>query len=140
MHSDPLPKGRKDHGKLRPSHVTFQASTTRDQTLPAQQRSDPTFASTPEARRRIWRAIRGVGNLTTEAAFAVLLRRHGLSGWRRHQPYPGRPDFAWRREKVVVFVDAVAFGTAAPGTIGRRAQTPNSGPPRLRQIVHETDE
>lgn len=34
-----------------------------------------------------------------------LLRLHAISGWRRHLPLPGRPDFAWRRARVAVFVD-----------------------------------
>lgn len=34
-----------------------------------------------------------------------LLREAGLSGWRRHQPLPGRPDFVWPKMKVAVLVD-----------------------------------
>ena len=50
-------------------------------------------------------AIRGRGNQTTELRLAAALRFFGLSGWRRHLPLPGKPDFAWRSEKVAVFVD-----------------------------------
>jgi DNA mismatch endonuclease (patch repair protein) len=50
-------------------------------------------------------AIRGSGNKTTELRLAAALRFFRLSGWRRHLPLPGKPDFAWRREKVAVFVD-----------------------------------
>jgi DNA mismatch endonuclease, patch repair protein len=58
------------------------------------------------ARARIMRAIRGQGNRTTELALATQLRRHRLSGWRRHRhDLPGRPDFTWARERVAVFVD-----------------------------------
>jgi DNA mismatch endonuclease, patch repair protein len=63
------------------------------------------FGDTPEPRRRIMRSITGRGNKTTEEALATQLRRNALAGWRRHLPLPGRPDFAWRKEKVVVFVD-----------------------------------
>jgi|SRR5580704_16328245 DNA mismatch endonuclease, patch repair protein len=45
------------------------------------------------------------GNRTTERAFATLLRSSRITGWRRHQPLPGRPDFAWKTKKVLVFVD-----------------------------------
>lgn len=45
------------------------------------------------------------GNETTEKRLASLLRKSGLSGWRRHQPLPGRPDFVWPKAKVAVFVD-----------------------------------
>lgn len=34
-----------------------------------------------------------------------MLRRTGLSGWRRHARLLGRPDFSWPRERVAVFVD-----------------------------------
>jgi DNA mismatch endonuclease, patch repair protein len=49
--------------------------------------------------------IRGRGNQSTEMRMVALFRAHGISGWRRHLPLPGRPDFAFRREKVAVFVD-----------------------------------
>jgi DNA mismatch endonuclease, patch repair protein len=68
-------------------------------TLPQQ------FDNTSEARRRIMRAIAGKGNETTEQALARLLRSSSLTGWRRHMPLAGRPDFAWRKEKGAVFVD-----------------------------------
>jgi DNA mismatch endonuclease (patch repair protein) len=49
--------------------------------------------------------IRSSGNLTTELRLARLLRRHGLTGWRRNSSLPGKPDFIWRAIKVAVFVD-----------------------------------
>lgn len=51
------------------------------------------------------KAIRGKGNRTTELALATELRRARLSGWRRHAPLPGKPDFIWPRQRLVVFVD-----------------------------------
>lgn len=50
-------------------------------------------------------SIRSVGNKTTEQRVASLLRRSGLTGWRRHLKLPGKPDFTFRRERVAVFVD-----------------------------------
>lgn len=49
--------------------------------------------------------VRSSGNQTTEGRLASLLRRAGVSGWRRHQPLPGHPDFAWPSLMVAVFVD-----------------------------------
>lgn len=49
--------------------------------------------------------IRSAGNKTTEEKLAHLLREVSLTGWRRHQQLPGRPDFVWRKSKVAVFVD-----------------------------------
>ena len=36
---------------------------------------------------------------------AALFRAHGITGWRRHLPLPGRPDFAFPKLRVVIFVD-----------------------------------
>jgi DNA mismatch endonuclease (patch repair protein) len=49
--------------------------------------------------------IRGKGNQKTEIRLAMLLRKAGIRGWRRHLPIPGRPDFSFRKKKVAVFVD-----------------------------------
>jgi len=56
-------------------------------------------------RSQVMTAIRSTGNKDTEQRLAAILRIHGLTGWRRHQPLPGRPDFLFRRERVAVFVD-----------------------------------
>jgi len=60
-------------------------------------------------RSEVMSRIRGRGNLETEVALARLLRKHGISGWRRHMAITGRPDFAFRRERVAVFVDGCFF-------------------------------
>jgi len=49
--------------------------------------------------------VRSSGNQTTEQRLASLLRRAGLTGWRRHWPLPGKPDFVWPKAKLAVFVD-----------------------------------
>lgn len=49
--------------------------------------------------------IKHRGNRTTEETFRQLLRLHGLHGWRRHLPLPGRPDFTFRKQRVVIFID-----------------------------------
>ena len=49
--------------------------------------------------------IRGKGNKKTEHALFVLLRRNNISGWRRHLPLLGKPDFAFPEQKVAIFVD-----------------------------------
>ncbi len=50
-------------------------------------------------------AIRSTGNRATELKLATIFRVHGVTGWRRHQALPGKPDFVFRRERLVVFVD-----------------------------------
>ncbi|MBN2580939.1 MAG: very short patch repair endonuclease [Pirellulales bacterium] len=57
------------------------------------------------SRGQLMSRVRSTGNKTTENRLIFLLRRAGLSGWRRHRPILGKPDFAWEKVKVVVFVD-----------------------------------
>lgn len=49
--------------------------------------------------------VRSTGNGSTEQRLVRLLRAHGLTGWRRGAPLPGKPDFVLRAEKVAIFVD-----------------------------------
>ncbi len=60
---------------------------------------------TPEKRSEVMARIRSRGNRGTELVLVRLLRAQGLTGWRRGQKLPGRPDFVFRRERVCVFVD-----------------------------------
>jgi len=60
---------------------------------------------TKAKRSEVMSRIRGRGNKETEIALAILLRAHRLIGWRRHARIMGRPDFTFRRQRVVVFVD-----------------------------------
>ena len=67
--------------------------------------SRPKPAQSDPHRSRMLAAVRGKGNRTTELRLAAALRFFGLKGWRRHLPLPGKPDFAWPKERVAVFVD-----------------------------------
>ena len=49
--------------------------------------------------------IQSSGNKTTEKRLIDLLRAAHVTGWRRHQPLLGHPDFIWPRVRVAVFVD-----------------------------------
>jgi DNA mismatch endonuclease (patch repair protein) len=60
---------------------------------------------TKKKRSQVMAAIRSTGNRATELRLAAILRAHGITGWRRHQPLPGKPDFVFRRERLAVFVD-----------------------------------
>ncbi|MBI4020932.1 MAG: DNA mismatch endonuclease Vsr [Candidatus Aenigmarchaeota archaeon] len=55
-------------------------------------------------RSELMSRIRSRRNRTTEEAMARLLREARLSGWRRHLPVEGRPDFAWTKRLVALFV------------------------------------
>jgi len=60
---------------------------------------------TKAKRSEVMSRIRGSGNKGTELALAKLFRRYGITGWRRNQPLFGKPDFTFRLQRVVVFVD-----------------------------------
>jgi DNA mismatch endonuclease (patch repair protein) len=60
---------------------------------------------TRQKRSEVMARIRGRGNRETELALRSLLRANGITGWRRHYAILGRPDFAFPRERVAVFVD-----------------------------------
>ena len=60
---------------------------------------------TPAQRYQMMSRIKSRGNERTELRLLQILRRYKISGWRRHQTLPGRPDFAFRREHVAVFID-----------------------------------
>jgi DNA mismatch endonuclease (patch repair protein) len=67
---------------------------------------------TKEKRSAVMSRIRGKRNRDTELLFAKLLRKHGISGWRRHAPIIGRPDFVFRIQRSQS-LSTVVFGTAA---------------------------
>lgn len=56
-------------------------------------------------RSLVMAAIRSRGNKDTEVALALLLRRKKITGWRRHVPIFGRPDFIFPKLRVAIFVD-----------------------------------
>lgn len=56
-------------------------------------------------RSEIMARVRGRGNERTELALLNILRRHSISGWRRHQTVFGKPDFVFRKHRLAVFVD-----------------------------------
>jgi DNA mismatch endonuclease (patch repair protein) len=59
----------------------------------------------PAKRAAIMSRVRGQGGERTELALARIMRRHKISGWRRHQAVFGKPDFVFWRERLAVFVD-----------------------------------
>jgi DNA mismatch endonuclease, patch repair protein len=60
---------------------------------------------TPEQRSYSMSQIRSRGNKSTEQALASAMRKGGISGWRRNILLFGKPDFVFRKPRVVVFVD-----------------------------------
>jgi len=70
---------------------------------------------TKSKRSAVMARIRSRGNRDTELALAQLLRRAGISGWRRHfqirishfgpRVFKVKPDFVFLRQRVAIFVD-----------------------------------
>jgi len=58
-----------------------------------------------EKRSEVMSLIRSRGNKATELRLIEIFREYGITGWRRNQKLLGKPDFTFRRERVVVFVD-----------------------------------
>lgn len=56
-------------------------------------------------RSEVMAAVRSRRNKSTELALASALRKARIKGWRRHLPVLGRPDFAFPKLRVAVFVD-----------------------------------
>jgi DNA mismatch endonuclease (patch repair protein) len=75
-------------------------------------------------RSEVMSRIRSRGNKDTELALAKLLRRHGITGWRRNQPVFGKPDFVFRQVRLALFVDGCFWhGCPKHGTqpVGNRS-------------------
>jgi len=61
---------------------------------------------TKAKRSDVMSRIRGKGNQATEIRLMKILRKHKITGWRRHSKrVTGCPDFSWSKERVAVFVD-----------------------------------
>lgn len=65
--------------------------------------------------------VRGACNESTELCLLRLLRAARIRGWRRGVALVGKPDFVFRRERVIVFVDG-CFWHGCP----RHARIPKS--------------
>jgi len=58
-----------------------------------------------QKRSEVMSRIRGRGNIRTEGRLAGLFRELHITGWRRHRPVFGHPDFIFPARRVAVFVD-----------------------------------
>ena len=61
------------------------------------------------AKKRSWimAQVKSKANRSTEQALISILHTSKLSGWRRNYSIFGKPDFAFPRKKVAVFVDGL---------------------------------
>ncbi len=56
-------------------------------------------------RSRVMATIRSRGNKATEIRLLAIFKQYKIIGWCRHLPMVGTPDFAFRTQRVAVFVD-----------------------------------
>jgi DNA mismatch endonuclease (patch repair protein) len=64
------------------------------------------FRNVPVRSSQNLSAVRGRNNRTTELRLRLALVRARIKGWKLHaNGLPGRPDFAFLRRRIVVFVD-----------------------------------
>lgn len=60
---------------------------------------------TKAKRSDVMSRIRSRGNKDTELELIKILRTQHITGWRRHAPVFGKPDFVFPKHRVAVFVD-----------------------------------
>ena len=60
---------------------------------------------TTEKRSQVMAHIRGRGNRNTELVLLRIFRLRRITGWRRHLPLAGRPDFAFPKARIAIFID-----------------------------------
>jgi DNA mismatch endonuclease Vsr len=87
-----------------------------------------------QQRSKVMAKVRGHKNKSTELKLLKLFRDHGITGWRRNQKLFGKPDFIFRRTRVVVFVDG-CFGTDVLSVTGVLNPIANIGTVNLPGIV-----
>ena len=59
----------------------------------------------PKMRSWIMAQVKSAGNKSTETRMVAVLRKNGITGWRRSYPLLGKPNFTFSESKVVLFVD-----------------------------------
>ncbi len=59
-----------------------------------------------DKRSKIMSAVRSTGNKATEMVLIHLMRKYGITGWRRHVRLHGKPDFVFSKQRAVIFVDS----------------------------------
>ena len=56
-------------------------------------------------RSAIMSKVRSSGNKSTEEKLIKYFQSYGITGWRRHYPVKGHPDFIFPAKHIAVFVD-----------------------------------
>ncbi len=75
-------------------------------------------------RSEVMGLVRSNRNRSTELRLISIFRELGITGWRRNQDLPGKPDFVFRARKLCVFVDG-CFWHGCPKCYRRPASNQN---------------
>lgn len=59
----------------------------------------------PAERSALMAKVRATGNAATEGRVEAALRGTGIEGWEKHPVLPGKPDFYFPAQRLLVFVD-----------------------------------
>jgi DNA mismatch endonuclease, patch repair protein len=60
---------------------------------------------TKKKRSAVMSLVRSQGNKDTELVLVRLFRQNKITGWRRHIPLLGKPDFIFKNHRLAIFVD-----------------------------------
>lgn len=60
---------------------------------------------TKEKRSEIMRQVKPQNNKSTELRLIKIFKDYKITGWRRHYPVKGHPDFVFMSSKIAIFVD-----------------------------------
>ena len=69
--------------------------------------TDRSVASGPLTRSETMRRVRSQGNRSTEGLLLEKLVAARIKGWRRHYRTTGKPDFAFPKKKIAIFLDKI---------------------------------
>ena len=58
-----------------------------------------------QKRSQIMSRVKSRGNAATELLLVGVFKEQGITGWRRHYPIFGKPDFVFPKKRLAVFVD-----------------------------------
>jgi DNA mismatch endonuclease (patch repair protein) len=83
---------------------------------------------TKEQRSYAMSRIRSRGNSSTEQALITVMRKAGITGWRRKSGLRGNPDFVFPRFHTVVFVDGCDWHGCRKCCLGSKSNNEYWGP------------
>lgn len=58
-----------------------------------------------KSRSEIMKKVRSNNNKSTELKLIQIFNQYGITGWRRHYPVKGHPDFVFLSKRIAIFVD-----------------------------------